>query len=76
MRMSSIRSDGCDLYHEQAGQGIPILLIHPAGATASTWGSATQELARIDPAARAGRVATGPGSPAPIRPPGRSRPPP
>jgi pimeloyl-ACP methyl ester carboxylesterase len=27
--------------------GVPILLIHPAGATASTWGSATGELARI-----------------------------
>jgi 3-oxoadipate enol-lactonase len=45
--MSSIRSNGCDLYYEEAGQGVPILLIHPAGATASTWGSATQELARI-----------------------------
>jgi 3-oxoadipate enol-lactonase len=34
------------------GEGVPILLIHPAGATASTWGSATEELARI------GRVIT------------------
>jgi 3-oxoadipate enol-lactonase len=50
--MSSIRSDGCDLYYEEAGEGVPILLIHPAGATASTWGAATQELARI------GRVLT------------------
>ena len=50
--MGSVRSDGCDLYYEQAGQGIPILLIHPAGATASTWGCATGELARI------GRVIT------------------
>jgi pimeloyl-ACP methyl ester carboxylesterase len=50
--MSSIRSDGCDLYYEEAGEGVPILLIHPAGATASTWGSATEELARI------GRVLT------------------
>ena len=50
--MSSIRSDGCDLHHEEAGQGVPILLIHPAGATASTWGSATEGLARI------GRVLT------------------
>jgi pimeloyl-ACP methyl ester carboxylesterase len=40
------------LYHEEAGEGVPILLIHPAGATASTWGSATDELARI------GRVIT------------------
>jgi 3-oxoadipate enol-lactonase len=45
--MSSIRSDGCDLYYEEVGQGVPILLVHPAGATASTWGSATEELARI-----------------------------
>ena len=35
-----------------AGEGIPILLIHPAGSTASTWGSAAEELARI------GRVIT------------------
>ena len=45
--MGSATSDGCDLYYEEAGQGVPILLIHPAGATASTWGSATEELARI-----------------------------
>jgi pimeloyl-ACP methyl ester carboxylesterase len=50
--MGSVRSDGCDLYYEEEGQGVPILLIHPSGATASTWGSATQELARI------GRVIT------------------
>ena len=43
---------GCDLYFEEAGKGVPILLIHPAGATASTWGSAADELARI------GRVIT------------------
>ena len=40
-------SDGCDLYYEQAGEGVPILLIHPAGSTAGTWGSAIDELARI-----------------------------
>ena len=39
--------DRCDLYHEEVGEGVPILLIHPAGATASTWGSVTGELARI-----------------------------
>jgi pimeloyl-ACP methyl ester carboxylesterase len=50
--MDSVRSDGCDLYHEETGEGVPILLIHPSGATASTWGSATEELARI------GRVIT------------------
>lgn len=38
---------GCDLYYEEAGEGVPILLIHPSGATASTWGSAAEELARI-----------------------------
>jgi 3-oxoadipate enol-lactonase len=50
--MRSIRSNGCDLYYQEVGEGVPILLIHPAGATASTWGSATEELARI------GRVIT------------------
>jgi pimeloyl-ACP methyl ester carboxylesterase len=46
-------SDGWDhLYHEEQGEGVPILLIHPAGATASTWGAATEQLARI------GRVIT------------------
>jgi pimeloyl-ACP methyl ester carboxylesterase len=40
------------LYFEETGQGVPILLIHPAGSTASTWGSATERLARI------GRVIT------------------
>jgi pimeloyl-ACP methyl ester carboxylesterase len=29
-----------DLYYEQVGEGVPILLIHPSGATASTWGNA------------------------------------
>jgi pimeloyl-ACP methyl ester carboxylesterase len=29
------------------GEGVPILLIHPAGSTSSTWGSAIVELARI-----------------------------
>jgi len=36
-----------DLYHEVAGDGVPILLIHPSGATASTWGSVIEDLARI-----------------------------
>ena len=40
-------SAGCDLYYEQEGEGAPILLIHPAGSTASTWGAAAQELSRI-----------------------------
>jgi pimeloyl-ACP methyl ester carboxylesterase len=45
--MTSRRSNGCDLYYEDFGDGVPILLIHPAGSTASTWGRATEELARI-----------------------------
>jgi pimeloyl-ACP methyl ester carboxylesterase len=48
----SVISNRCDLYHEEQGEGVPILLIHPAGSTASTWGAATVELARI------GRVIT------------------
>src|SRR5512133_760399 len=50
--MVSVWSDGCDLYYEEAGEGVPILLIPPAGSTASTWGPATEELARV------GRVIT------------------
>jgi pimeloyl-ACP methyl ester carboxylesterase len=46
-RTGSVRSDGCDLYYEDVGEGAPVLLIHPAGATASTWGSATEQLAGI-----------------------------
>jgi pimeloyl-ACP methyl ester carboxylesterase len=42
-----VSSDGGELYYEEAGEGVTILLIHPAGATASTWGPATDELARI-----------------------------
>jgi 3-oxoadipate enol-lactonase len=38
---------GPDLYYEEEGTGVPILLIPPAGSTASTWGAATQDLARI-----------------------------
>jgi pimeloyl-ACP methyl ester carboxylesterase len=47
-----VRATGCDLHYEDAGEGVPILLIHPSGATGSTWGAATDELARI------GRVIT------------------
>jgi 3-oxoadipate enol-lactonase len=50
--MGSVRSNGSDLYFEEVGDGVPILLIHPAGSTASTWGAAAEELARI------GRVIT------------------
>jgi pimeloyl-ACP methyl ester carboxylesterase len=50
--IGSVRSDGCELYYEEAGEGVPILLIPPAGSTASTWGAAAEELARV------GRVIT------------------
>jgi pimeloyl-ACP methyl ester carboxylesterase len=43
----SVSLDGCDLYFDELGEGTPILLIHPSGATASTWGSATEGLARL-----------------------------
>jgi pimeloyl-ACP methyl ester carboxylesterase len=47
-----VSTNGSELYYEEAGDGVPILLIHPAGSTASTWGSVTEGLARI------GRVIT------------------
>ena len=50
--VGSVSSVGHNLYHEEVGKGVPILLIHPSGATASTWGSAVDELARV------GRVIT------------------
>lgn len=50
--MGTITPAASHLYHEEVGEGVPILLIHPSGATASTWGSAVDELARI------GRVIT------------------
>jgi pimeloyl-ACP methyl ester carboxylesterase len=46
------KSDRCDLFYQEAGDGVPILLIPPAGTTASSWGPVTEELARI------GRVIT------------------
>ena len=45
--MGTVTSDGCALYYEEAGEGTAIVLIHPAGATASTWGSVTEELTRL-----------------------------
>jgi pimeloyl-ACP methyl ester carboxylesterase len=42
-----VAPDGCDLYYEAIGTGVPILLIHPSGATGSTWGAVPEELARI-----------------------------
>jgi len=34
------------LYYEEKGEGVPVLLIPPAGATASTWGVLVDELAK------------------------------
>lgn len=40
-----VASADFDLYYEVVGEGVPILLIAPSGATASTWGSVLEELA-------------------------------
>ncbi len=45
--MSLVNVQGSDLYFEEKGDGTPILLIHPAGATASTWGAAIDNLAQV-----------------------------
>lgn len=45
--MTLTNVQGTDLYYEEEGDGIPILLIHPAGSTASTWGAAADDLARV-----------------------------
>lgn len=45
--MGSVWRDGCALYFEETGDGVPILLIPPSGSTASTWGSVVDELARV-----------------------------
>jgi pimeloyl-ACP methyl ester carboxylesterase len=49
--MSFVTSDGCKLYYEDRGHGVPILLIHPSGASAATWGDPF-----IDELTRIGRV--------------------
>jgi pimeloyl-ACP methyl ester carboxylesterase len=45
--MGIAKAQGGDLYYEDKGDGVPILLIHPAGATASTWGPVAGELAHL-----------------------------
>jgi pimeloyl-ACP methyl ester carboxylesterase len=45
--MTLTKAQTCDIYHEEKGDGIPILLIHPSGATASTWGPAVDDLAQV-----------------------------
>jgi hypothetical protein len=42
-----VHANGCDLYYEENGAGTPILLIHPAGSTATTWGTIVDELSQI-----------------------------
>ncbi len=45
--MEAAKSGGRDLYHEEVGDGVPILLIHPSGSSGSTWGPMVEELARV-----------------------------
>jgi len=44
--MGFIKARGSALYYEEKGDGPPILLIPPAGSTASTWGALAGDLAR------------------------------
>lgn len=50
--MGFVSARGSTLYYEDKGDGLPILLIHPAGATASTWASVADGLTAV------GRVVT------------------
>ncbi|MGE5290952.1 MAG: alpha/beta fold hydrolase [Micromonosporaceae bacterium] len=43
--MGLIKARGNTFYYEEKGEGPPILLIPPAGATASTWGTLVDDLA-------------------------------
>jgi len=45
--MGVVKARGSNLYYEEKGDGLPILLIHPAGSTASTWGALVDELAGV-----------------------------
>lgn len=45
--MGFIEVRGSTLYYEEKGDGPPILLIHPAGSTASTWGAVADDLAGV-----------------------------
>jgi pimeloyl-ACP methyl ester carboxylesterase len=45
--MTFLNAATTELHYEETGSGIPILLIHPSGATASTWGPAIDDLAQI-----------------------------
>jgi len=43
--MGFVKALGSNLYYEEQGEGLPILLIPPAGSTASTWGTLPGDLA-------------------------------
>src|SRR5215467_14570738 len=43
--MGFVKARGSKFYYEEGGDGPPILLIPPAGATASTWGTLAGHLA-------------------------------
>ena len=43
--MGFVKARGSSFYYEEKGEGPPILLIPPAGATASTWGAVIGDLA-------------------------------
>jgi esterase len=43
--MGFVKARGSSLYYEEQGEGPPILLIPPAGSTASTWGTLVGDLA-------------------------------
>ena len=48
--MEPVTAQGCDVYYEyydRSAGSVPILLIHPAGATSSTWGPALDKLADL-----------------------------
>jgi pimeloyl-ACP methyl ester carboxylesterase len=43
--MGFVQARGSSFYYEEQGEGPPILLIPPSGATASTWGALVSDLA-------------------------------
>src|SRR5215470_12254486 len=43
--MGFVKARCCTFYYEEQGEGPPILLIPPAGSTASTWGTLPGDLA-------------------------------
>ena len=43
--MGFVEARGYTFYYEERGGGLPILLIPPAGSTASTWGTLPGDLA-------------------------------